>query len=97
MDNNNVSDFWQRLNIALASCNKTSLKEVCMTAGVAYQTLLNQKCQNRFPSVPVIAALAKELDCTIDWLLTGKEYKERMQNYYSAKIQSAIDILQQLN
>ncbi len=63
-----------------------------------YQTVVNQKCDNRFPTASVIVALAEELDCSIDWLLTGSErqFSEELNNV-KEKVRSAVEILQKIN
>ena len=74
MDNNNISDFWQRLEEKQRGRGrKKSLRAICENTGIPYQTVVNQKCDNRFPAVPLVVAIAEELDCSIDWLLTGSE------------------------
>lgn len=50
---------------------KDSLKEVCSEASVVYQTLVNQKCEKRYPTVPVIIRLCRVLECPLDWLILG--------------------------
>ncbi len=99
MDNNNVSDFWKRLEEKQRGRGKKkSLRAICENTGIPYQTVVNQKCDNRFPTVSVIVALAEELDCSIDWLLTGSErqFSEELNNV-KEKVRSAVEILQKLN
>lgn len=66
--------------------------------GIPYQTVVNQNCDNRFSAVPLLVAIAEELDCSIDWLLTGSErqFSEELNNV-KEKARSAVKILQQLN
>ena len=71
MDKIEVSDFWLRLDLAVKMRKKDSLKEVCSEAGVVYQTLVNQKCEKRYPTVPVIIRLCRVLECQLDWLILG--------------------------
>ena len=64
--------FWKRLEEKQRGRGKKkSLRAICENTGIPYQTVVNQKCDNRFPTASVIVALAEELDCSIDWLLTG--------------------------
>jgi len=70
MDINKVSDFWQRLDLALVIGRK-SLKDVCGAAGIAYQTMINQKCLKKYPSVITLIKLSGELGCSLDWLVLG--------------------------
>ena len=98
MTEQDVRLFWERLRIQQIKKGVRNLKKICAKEGISYQTLINQKCTNRFPTVPIIVALAKELNCSIDWLLTGESFNDKeVVSYYSKKIQSAIDILQQLD
>lgn len=81
--------FWERLRIQQIKAGVKSLKLLCEREGMSYQTLINQKHANRFPAVSVIITLASALNCSIDWLLTGKENVYP----YAENIQKAIDIL----
>ena len=93
-----AKSFWTRLRKQQIKEGVRNLKKICAKEGLSYQTLINQKCTNRYPTVPIIVVLAKELNCSIDWLLTGEEHDNTgLVAYYSKNIQNAIDILQQLN
>lgn len=67
-----VSDFWLRLELTIIGKKKKSLKNVCNKLGVHYQTMVNQKSQQRYPSIEVISKIAREIDCSLDWLVFGK-------------------------
>lgn len=69
----NAKEFWQRLEDAQRRTGKTNLQALCRIMDIPYQTVINQKCQGRYPSIPVIISLAKMLHCSIDWLLMGSE------------------------
>ena len=97
MTEQDTRQFWTRLRKQQIKTGIKNLKKICAKEGISYQTLINQKCTNRYPSVPIIVTLARELNCSIDWLLTGQEFDNNgVVACYSRKIQSAIDILQQL-
>ena len=69
---NEKSDFWLRLNIALIISGKRSLRELCEKIGTSYQTLINQKSQLTYPTLETAIKIAKELDCSMDWLVLGE-------------------------
>ena len=69
----NAKEFWQRLEEAQIRTGKTNLQALCRLMDIPYQTVINQKCQGRYPSIPTIISLAKILHCSIDWLLMGSE------------------------
>ena len=64
-------DFWGRIEQAQRSENKNSLKAICKTINVPYQTVVNQKSAARLPSLTVAMLLASELNTSLDWLLFG--------------------------
>ena len=72
--NENALDFWNRVDEILVKKSE-SLVGISRKIGVAYQTLINQKCQDRYPSIPVAMRIADELGCTLNYLLTGEEIK----------------------
>lgn len=72
MDKSKVSDFWLRLELVLIKNKIRSLRQVCKKAGIPYQTLVNQRCVGRYPSVDATARIASEIDCSLDWLVFGK-------------------------
>ena len=73
MEDKEVLDFWIRLDMALKFSKKGTLKDVCREAGVPYQTVVNQKCQKKYPSVKALMKLCKILNCQLDWLVMGVE------------------------
>ncbi len=69
----NVADFWERLELAQLKANKITLQNLCKSLGIPYQTIINQKCQNRYPSVTTLLKFADALHTSVDWLLVGTE------------------------
>lgn len=67
----NARDFWSRLEEAQSRTGKTNLQALCRLVNIPYQTVINQKCQGRYPSVTNIIAFASVLNCSIDWLVLG--------------------------
>jgi len=72
MNMTDTSDFWLRLELVLIKNRIRSLREVCNMVGVPYQTLVNQRCEGRYPSIEVVSKIAREIDCSLDWLVLGK-------------------------
>ena len=64
-------DFWGRIEQAQKSENKNSLKAICKSINVPYQTLINQKSSAKLPSLAVAMLLSSELNTSLDWLLFG--------------------------
>ena len=71
--NKNAKEFWARLESAQADYGKVTLQGLCRLIEAPYQTLINQKCQGRYPSIPVLMKLASTLNVSTDWLLFGVE------------------------
>ena len=69
----NAEVFWDRLEIAQIEYGRMTLQGLCRVCGIPYQTVINQKCQKRYPSVVAIMKFSKMLNCSIDWLLFGSE------------------------
>lgn len=86
--------FWERLRIQQIKTGAKTLKTLCKEMEVPYQTLVNQKHANRYPAIPVVIALSKALNCSIDWLLTGEDFNKAS---YSEKLQKLIDALKSLD
>lgn len=63
-------DFWGRVETVLSK-NQIRLKSICDKHGIQYQTLLNQKSSAHLPTLINACLLAKELDCSVEWLLFG--------------------------
>jgi len=78
----NAKVFWERLEIAQIEYERMTLQSLCRMCGIPYQTVINQKCQKRYPSVDTIMKFAKILNCSVDWLLFGSEQinEERVEN-----------------
>jgi len=64
-------NFWGRIEQAQQLEGKGNLKSICHSAGIPYQTVINQKSAARLPSLENAHKLASILDCSMDWLLSG--------------------------
>ena len=76
MNMTDTSDFWLRLELVLIKSKIRSLREVCKKVGIPYQTVVNQRCEGRYPSIEVAAKIASGVDCSLDWLVFGKGSNE---------------------
>jgi len=90
--------FWKRFEEKQRLTGKKNLRTLCEKTGIPYQTVVNQKSNNRIPTASMLVALANELDCSIDWLLTGSErqFSEELIAV-KEKVRNALEILQQLD
>ena len=78
----NAIQFWERLEIAQIEYGRMTLQDLCRICDVPYQTVINQKCQKRYPTVPTIMKFSQLLNCSVDWLLFGSDSisLERIEN-----------------
>ncbi len=72
-------DFWGRVDNKLKETN-LNLKYICQKNGMHYQTMLNQKSTAHVPSVVNAVNLAKELGCSVEWLIYGDCEKSSLKN-----------------
>ena len=82
--NKNAKEFWARLESAQQDYGKITLQGLCRLINAPYQTLINQKCQGRYPSIPILMKLARTLNVSTDWLLYGVEQATK------AKVESLV-------
>lgn len=80
MSDNNIETFWERLGQAMRVAGESSLRNFCVKAGLPYQTILNQKSQKRYPATSMLIILARELKCSLDWLIFGDETMKKEDN-----------------
>lgn len=69
--------FWDNVKYMLEVKNMYQ-KELSFIAGINDGTLKNQISKNVIPSVTEAADIAFALGCSIEFLLTGKEIKEKI-------------------
>lgn len=67
-----VTSFWNRVEMALLRSDMKTLKDLCARIDTPYQTMINQRSVDRYPSVDTVARMAEQLDVSIDWLVSGK-------------------------
>ena len=63
----NGYDFWNRVDRK----KKCSSKELADKVGMNYSSMLTMRSRCNLPNIEMIIKFSKELDTSIDWLLTG--------------------------
>lgn len=77
-----TNDFWRRVDQMVKEKNVT-LKGFCASIGVAHSTFSNQRTYSVLPpKIEQVAAMAKYLDVTIDFLLYGNEENDPILKEY---------------
>ena len=72
-------DFWGRVENIQAQ-KKINLKVICEKHGIPYQTTLNQKSSAHLPNLYSACLIAKELGCSVEWLLFGDESNTKLED-----------------
>ena len=67
-----ITSFWNRVEMALLNSDMKSIKDLCVRIGTPYQTMINQRAVDRYPSVETLTRMARELGVSIDWLVSGR-------------------------
>ena len=78
-DEKKAMDFWGRVEIIQLQ-KKINLKAICDKHGIPYQTTLNQKSSAHLPTLESACLIAKELECSVEWLLFGDDAEFRMES-----------------
>ncbi|MDR1574396.1 MAG: helix-turn-helix domain-containing protein [Treponema sp.] len=73
-----VRDFWSRVRFQKKK-NKTTQRAIAKAIGISYNTFRGWIYKDIFPSVYDAYYIAKALDVTVEYLLTGKECREKRQ------------------
>lgn len=76
--------FWKHVD---TSRGNRALADIASEAKINYQSLRDQRTNNRLPKLEDAYALAKELGVTLEFLLTGEKKKDA----YPERIQRIID------
>ena len=89
-------DFVKRIDMLLKEKNKTR-KELCESLSILQGTMATWKTKDIMPPIHTIYLIAKELNVSIDWLVTGRNYSEqdsgKKDNYVKSLILSQLDSL----
>lgn len=67
-------DFLERIDMILKE-NKKTRKSLCEKLSILQGTMATWKTKNIMPPVDTIYKIAKELNVSIDFLLTGREFE----------------------
>lgn len=94
MSDCSIEGFWKRLFFQLSG--KESLKQFCGRLGFSYQSLTNQKCQGRYPSIQFIMQASNDLGVSVDWLLFGKNRIVNLDNPESLRFKLKKEITKQV-
>lgn len=70
-------DFWNRVDKLKGDIKLTKIAE---DTGINYQTLRNQRSENRFPKNDDITRIAKYLNTTEEYLMTGTQGSPSIQS-----------------
>ncbi len=87
MQNQTGKEFWERVD----KLNPfKSIKKLSITATIDYNTIKKQRSELRYPKVDTIIQIAKVLNCSVDFLVTGKIEPTKS---YPAQIEEIADKL----
>lgn len=85
--------FTNRIDLVLKEQHKTR-KSLCEILDIPCSTCATWKSRDIMPSVDTIVRIAKALDVSTDWLLTGKDfcYTDKKKDFNEEKINRNINI-----
>ncbi len=76
--------FWDRID-ELRNLLELTLMQVCENEPrLVYRTLTQQRTRNILPNVETLALLAKALDTSIDYLISGEENADTITKFLRA-------------
>lgn len=70
--NESATEFWIRVN-ALIKSRKTKQQSVAEVCGISYQTFRGWVTRQSFPDALQVFRIAKSLDTTVEYLMTGSD------------------------
>ena len=89
--------FWLRVD-ELRSMRRCQLIDMAIDAGIDYTRIKNQRSDNRLPKLEDAYHIARVLDCSITYLLTGAldsdAIPKRLQPFIRALTQASEDDLE---
>lgn len=71
-EENNIYSFWNRID-SLVDNLGTTLKDLCEKAEINYGSMRRQRTSMIYPGTSEVVRIAKTLNTTIDYLLTGED------------------------
>lgn len=89
MKNDNANKFWSRFD-KIRLNKDLSISQVCnLNKGLVYRTITQQRTRNILPNVETLVMLSESLEISLDYLITGEEYKnpfyQELENNLEAK------------
>lgn len=66
-------DFWGRVEIAQKEAGIPTLKQLCESANASYNTMTNKRSMGKLPNLSSAVNIAKEVGCSVEWLLLGEQ------------------------
>ena len=85
--------FINRIDLVLKEQQRTR-KSLCESLGILQGTMATWKTKDIMPPIDTIVQIAKALDVSTDWLLTGKDfcYTDKKKDLNEEKINRNINI-----
>lgn len=77
-----VQEFYSRIKSTLLLKDKT-VSQLCFSCRIPYQNFVNKKSQKVYPPVTECYRIAKYLNVSLEYLLTGENQDEFIKNYES--------------
>ena len=74
---NDASSFWVRVDSLLRQRN-INIGEMCLRTNISYNTLITQRTRKSIPKIEQLCDMAKALNTSLDYLVTGQEYQDEL-------------------
>jgi len=74
--------FWDRFD-SLMKARFPDLIEFCKVTGLNYNTIISQRQRKIVPKIDQLIHMAKALETTIDYLVTGKEQIDTLAKHFN--------------
>ena len=72
---NDASAFWERVDSLLRQ-RRINIGEMCLRTNISYNTLITQRTRKSIPKIEQLCDMAKALNTSLDYLVTGEEYQD---------------------
>ena len=95
-DDKTAMNFWGRVEIAQKEAGIPTLKQLCESAGVYYNTVTNKRSLGRLPNLESAVEIAKEVGRPVEWLLLGEEKPKYDENITVANAINSDERLQEI-
>lgn len=83
-----MSDFWIRTNALIKQQNKTQ-RGLSIECGFSDRKIENQSSNDRIPDAVEAVAIAKALNTTVEYLVTGEDNNAAAQQLKDLKVKLA--------